>query len=78
MVINLFFFAATWWSLYAADYPELQWLAVRILSQSCSIIRCGRSWGMFERTRSKKMNRLEQQRMNDLLFVHYNLQLQQR
>ncbi|XP_031260567.1 uncharacterized protein LOC116118736 isoform X2 [Pistacia vera] len=69
---------ATWWSLYAADYPELQRLAVRILSQSCSIIRCGRSWSMFERIYSKKRNRLEHQRLNDLLFVHYNLQLQQR
>ncbi|XP_024927992.3 uncharacterized protein LOC107412863 isoform X2 [Ziziphus jujuba] len=69
---------ATWWSLYAADYPDLQRLAVRILSQTCNIIRCDRSWSMFERTHSKKKNRLEHQRLNDLLFVHYNLHLQQR
>lgn len=69
---------ATWWSLYAADYPELQRLAVRILSQTCSITRCGRNWSMFERIHSKKRNRLEHQRLNDLIFVHNNLNLQQR
>ncbi|KAJ4720490.1 HAT transposon superfamily [Melia azedarach] len=69
---------ATWWSLYAADYPELQRLAIRILSQTCSITRCGRNWSMFERIHSKKRNRLEHQRLNDLIFVHYNLHLQQR
>lgn len=69
---------ATWWSLYAADYPDLQRLAVRILSQTCSIIRCDRSWSMFERIHLKKRNRLEHQRLNDLTFVHYNLRLQER
>lgn len=69
---------ATWWSLYAADYPDLQRLAVRILSQTCSITRCERSWCMFERIHSKKRNRLEHQRLNDLIFVHYNLRLQER
>ncbi|XP_015584619.1 uncharacterized protein LOC8289331 isoform X2 [Ricinus communis] len=69
---------ATWWSLYAADYPDLQRLAIRILSQTCSLTRCERNWSMFERTHSKKRNRLEHQRLNDLTFVHYNLYLQER
>ncbi|XP_042957477.1 uncharacterized protein LOC122292959 isoform X2 [Carya illinoinensis] len=69
---------ATWWSLYAADYPDLQRLAVRILSQTCNISRCERSWSMFERIHLKKRNRLEHQRLNDLIFVHYNLRLQER
>ncbi|XP_048428565.1 uncharacterized protein LOC103946149 isoform X3 [Pyrus x bretschneideri] len=67
---------ATWWSLYGADYPDLQRLAVRILSQTCSIIRSKRSGSIFERMYSKKGNRLEQQRLNDLVFVHHNLHLQ--
>lgn len=69
---------ATWWSMYAADYPDLQRLAVRILSQTCSITRCERSWNMFERIHWKKRNRLEHQRLNDLIFVHFNLHLQER
>ncbi|XP_034704909.1 uncharacterized protein LOC117928910 isoform X3 [Vitis riparia] len=69
---------ATWWSLYAADYPDLQRLAVRILSQTCSVTRCETSWSMSERVHSKQRNRLEHQRLSDLIFVHYNLRLQEK
>ncbi|XP_057980780.1 uncharacterized protein LOC131166338 [Malania oleifera] len=69
---------ATWWSLYAADYPDLQRLAVRVLSQTCSIVQCERNWSMFERIHLKRRNRLEHQRLNDLIFVHYNLHLEER
>ncbi|XP_010247484.1 PREDICTED: uncharacterized protein LOC104590486 isoform X2 [Nelumbo nucifera] len=69
---------ATWWSLYAADYPDLQRFAIRISSQTCSGTRCERNWSMFERIHSKKRNRLEHERLNDLIFVHYNLRLQER
>ncbi|XP_043722633.1 uncharacterized protein LOC122669827 isoform X2 [Telopea speciosissima] len=69
---------ATWWSLYAADCPDLQRFAVRILSQTCSGTRGGRKWWISEHIHSKKKNRLEQERFNDLVFVHYNLHLQER
>ncbi|KAJ6727528.1 hypothetical protein OIU79_005417 [Salix purpurea] len=69
---------ATWWSLYAADYPDLQRLAVRILSQTCSITTSERSWSMFECIQYKKRNRLEQHRLSDLTFVHHNLFLKER
>lgn len=69
---------ATWWSLYAADYPELQRFAVRILSQKCSITQCKRNSSMFGNLQKKSRNRLENQRLNDLIFVHFNLHLQQR
>ncbi|XP_073006374.1 uncharacterized protein [Typha latifolia] len=70
-------FPATWWLLYSSDYPDLQRFAVRILSQTCSIATSGRSWTMNECKNSNK-NRLENERFNDLIFVHYNLHLQQR
>lgn len=69
---------ATWWSLYGTDYPDLQRLAVRILSQTCSITRCCKSSSMFKYLYLKKKNWLEKQKMNDLAFAHYNLQLQER
>ncbi|KAJ6323240.1 hypothetical protein OIU77_012965 [Salix suchowensis] len=69
---------ATWWSLYAADYPDLQRLAVRILSQTCSISTSERSWSMFECIQYKKRNRLERQRLSELTFVHHNLFLKER
>ncbi|KAK9122934.1 hypothetical protein Sjap_012536 [Stephania japonica] len=67
---------ATWWSLYAVDYPDLQRFAFRILSQTCSGASYERKWLMFERTTLMNYNRLEHDKLNDLIFVHYNLRLQ--
>ncbi|XP_057734634.1 uncharacterized protein LOC130950101 [Arachis stenosperma] len=39
---------------------------------------CERNWSIFEHIHSKKRNRLEHQKLNDLVYVHYNLRLQQR
>ncbi|KAL4392798.1 hypothetical protein AHAS_Ahas03G0381100 [Arachis hypogaea] len=41
-------------------------------------IRCERNSSIFEHIHSKKRNRLEYQKLNDLVSVHYNLRLQQR
>ncbi|XP_068650976.1 uncharacterized protein [Aristolochia californica] len=69
---------ATWWSLYASDYPDLQRFAIRILSQTCSRSRYEKDQNILEQIFPKKWNRLENERLNDLLYVHYNLSLQQR
>ncbi|KAG9445278.1 hypothetical protein H6P81_016618 [Aristolochia fimbriata] len=69
---------ATWWSLYASDYPDLQRFAIRILSQTCSTTRCKKDLNILEQINPKLKNRLESERLNDLLYVHYNLSLQQR
>ncbi|KAK4383644.1 hypothetical protein Sango_2755800 [Sesamum angolense] len=53
-------------------------LAIRILSQTASSSGCERNWSVFERIHTKKRNRLEHQRLNDLVYVHYNLCLQNR
>ncbi|KAL4286506.1 hypothetical protein AHAS_Ahas19G0093000 [Arachis hypogaea] len=39
---------------------------------------CKRSWSIFEHIHSKKRSRLEHQKLNDLVYAHYNLRLQQR
>ncbi|XVE92860.1 hypothetical protein REPUB_Repub01dG0139600 [Reevesia pubescens] len=67
-----------WWRCYGSDAPNLQKLAIRVLSQTCSASGCERNWSIFEHVHSKKRNRLEHQRLNDLVYVHYNLRLQQR
>ncbi|XP_071909561.1 uncharacterized protein [Coffea arabica] len=67
-----------WWKLYGCDAPNLQKLAIRILSQTASSSGCERNWSVFERIHTKKRNRLEHQRLNDLVYVHYNLRLQHR
>ncbi|XLU24295.1 hypothetical protein S245_060361, partial [Arachis hypogaea] len=67
-----------WWESYGTGAPNLQKLAIRVLSQTCSSSGCERNWSIFEHIHTKKRNRLEHQKLNDLVFVHYNLRLQQR
>ncbi|XP_010468542.1 PREDICTED: uncharacterized protein LOC104748632 [Camelina sativa] len=67
-----------WWRYFGYDAPHLQKLAIRILSQTASSSGCERNWSVIEWIHTKKRNRLEHQRLNDLVFVHYNLRLQQR
>ncbi|XP_025669915.2 uncharacterized protein [Arachis hypogaea] len=49
-----------------------------IHEQSTVMPGCERNWSIFEHIHSKKRNRLEHQKLNDLVYVHYNLRLQQR
>ncbi|XP_058769027.1 uncharacterized protein LOC131642877 [Vicia villosa] len=67
-----------WWDTYGTEAPNLQKLAIRILSQTCSASGCERNWSVFEHFHSKKRNRLENQKLNDLVYVRYNLRLQNR
>lgn len=67
---------ALWWALYGVSCPELQKLAIRILSQTCSgasSYHLKRS--LFEQLHTKGRNVIEQKRLSDLVFVHYNLRL---
>ncbi|KAF1897971.1 hypothetical protein Lal_00032733 [Lupinus albus] len=66
-----------WWETYGCRTPNLQKLAVRVLSQTCSA-SCERNWSVFEHIHTNKRNRLELPKLNDLVFVRYNLMLQQR
>ncbi|XP_038717156.1 uncharacterized protein LOC120010430 [Tripterygium wilfordii] len=66
-----------WWSQYGRQYPELQKLAIRILSQTCDdASKYGLKRSMAEKLLISGRNVIEQQRMCDLAFVHYSLQLQ--
>eukprot|EP00253_Pinus_taeda_P001833 PITA_01833 len=67
--------SAQWWEAFGGHCPELQKFAIRILSQTCSATGCERNWSVFERIHTKKRNRLDQKRLNDLVYVQYNLWL---
>ncbi|XP_057837206.1 uncharacterized protein LOC131047347 isoform X2 [Cryptomeria japonica] len=69
---------AHWWSFFGPTTPNIQKLAIRILSQPCSASGCERNWSMFEHIHSKRCDRLSVEKMNDLVFVHYNLRLRMR
>eukprot|EP00253_Pinus_taeda_P004477 PITA_04477 len=64
-----------WWTSYGARVPHLQKLAIRVLSQTCSSSGCEHNWSVFDKIHSKKRNRLESQRLNDMVYVYYNLRL---
>ncbi|KAJ8760344.1 hypothetical protein K2173_011897 [Erythroxylum novogranatense] len=67
---------AEWWSTYGGSCPNLLRLAIRILSQTCSLIGYKQNQIPFERLHDAK-NCLERQRLCDLVFVQYNLRLRQ-
>ncbi|CAN6451101.1 unnamed protein product [Victoria cruziana] len=67
-----------WWSSFGMEMPNLKMLAIRILSQTCSATGCEKNWSVFEQIHSKKRNRLEHKRLNDLVFIKYNMKLRQR
>ncbi|WJX29351.1 hypothetical protein P8452_18003 [Trifolium repens] len=70
--------AAEWWKRYGAKTPNLQLLAIKILSLTCSPSGCERNWSAFEHIHSKKRNRLEHQKLQDLVFIKYNQTLKER
>ncbi|RWR85050.1 LOW QUALITY PROTEIN: hypothetical protein CKAN_01389200 [Cinnamomum micranthum f. kanehirae] len=60
---------AAWWAAYGSKTPNLQKFAIKVLSLTCSSSGCERNWSVFEHIHSKKRNRLDQKRLNDLVFV---------
>ncbi|XP_011625019.1 uncharacterized protein LOC105420984 [Amborella trichopoda] len=66
-----------WWSAYGVELGELRSVAIRILSQANASFGCGRNWSIINQIRSKQRNQLAMKRLNDLVFVQYNLRLEQ-
>ncbi|XP_018485877.1 uncharacterized protein LOC108856544 [Raphanus sativus] len=68
---------AEWWAQKASNHPELQSFAIKILSQTCE----GASRYKLQSKLAEKlvltegMTSFEQERLEDLAFVHYNLHL---
>ncbi|PON65623.1 Zinc finger, BED-type domain containing protein [Trema orientale] len=67
---------AEWWSTYGGGCPNLARLAIRILSQTCSLIGYKRNQVCFQKLHDTG-NSLEHQRLSDLVFVQHNLRLRQ-
>ncbi|XP_058727840.1 uncharacterized protein LOC131599540 [Vicia villosa] len=69
---------AEWWDFYGDMTPELKRFAIRVLSLTCSSSGCERNWSSFEMVHTKRRNRLHQKKMNNLVYVMYNLKLKSR
>lgn len=68
---------AAWWQQHGISCLELQRIAVRILSQTCSSFACEHDGSMYDQIYSKRKNRLSQKKVNDIMYVHYNLRLRE-
>ncbi|KAG6433661.1 hypothetical protein SASPL_105276 [Salvia splendens] len=69
---------AAWWQQHGINCLELQRIAVRILSQSCSSFGCEHNWSVHDQMHRHRQNRLSQKRLNEAIYVHYNLRLRER
>ncbi|XP_010245500.1 PREDICTED: uncharacterized protein LOC104589025 [Nelumbo nucifera] len=67
-----------WWHTYGHCTPNLRRIALYILGLTCTSSACERNWSTFEHIHTKKRNRHDQKRLNDLVFVQYNQCLRER
>ncbi|XP_075091789.1 uncharacterized protein LOC142171958 [Nicotiana tabacum] len=63
-----------WWMNFGHQTPNLQKFVVKRLFLTCSSPGCERNWSIH----SKKRNRLELSRLNDLVYIKYNRTLRRR
>ncbi|XLT04824.1 hypothetical protein HN51_043573, partial [Arachis hypogaea] len=67
-----------WWRLFGSSAPCLQNMAVRILRQASTSSGCERNWSLFDQIHATRRNRLEHDRLSDIVYVTYNLRLKSR
>ncbi|MQL68097.1 hypothetical protein Taro_000413 [Colocasia esculenta] len=66
---------ADWWFNFGHTVPTLRKVAVKILSQTSSSSGCERNWSTFALIHTKVRNRLSYRRLDNLVYVHYNMRL---
>ncbi|XP_050155339.1 uncharacterized protein LOC126629357 [Malus sylvestris] len=64
-----------WWYNYGNGVPNLQRMAIKILSLTTSSSDCERNWSSFEGIHTKKRNRLDTTRLNNLVYVQFNARI---
>lgn len=64
-----------WWVMHGGDFTELQKVAVRVLAMVSGAGACERNWSAYDFVHSKKRNRLDPDRAEDLVYVFTNMRL---
>lgn len=68
-----------WWQQHGISCLELQRVAVRILSHTCSSVGCEPKWSMYDQVNNNQcQSRFGKKSMKDLKYVHYNLRLREK
>ena len=63
--------ASQWWLAFGAHVPDLQKVAIRVLSQVASASACERNWSTFDFIHTKKRNRLHCDKVTEIQSVIY-------
>ena len=71
-------FSAEWWLNYGESAPILRKVAIKVLSQTTTPSNCERNWSTFSLIHTKVRNRLTMQKLNKLVYIHYNIKLRNR
>ncbi|RWR73192.1 hypothetical protein CKAN_00144800 [Cinnamomum micranthum f. kanehirae] len=71
-------FPAEWWLNYGESAPILRKIAMKVLSQTTTSSNCERNWSTFSFIHTKVRNRLTMQKLNKLVYIHYNIKLRNR
>ncbi|XP_038695445.1 uncharacterized protein LOC119992724 [Tripterygium wilfordii] len=61
-----------WWSNYGGSTPNLKKMTIRILSLTTSSSGCERNWITYEGVHTKRRNRIDSERLNNLVYVQFN------
>lgn len=64
-----------WWENFGFETPNLQTLAIKVLSQVSSVAMCQETWQSNGFSCREAVNRLGVQRVEDLVYVQKNLRL---
>ena len=70
--------AASWWEANACEVPELQYVAVRVLSLAIANSAAERNWSIHEFLQSKRRSRLGFEKQRMLVNVYVNLKLREK
>ncbi|MQL71227.1 hypothetical protein Taro_003545 [Colocasia esculenta] len=67
-----------WWVMAQNRHlgnNALAFIAIRVLRQTTSASQCERNWSTFNHVHSKIRNRLKAERLDKLVYCHYNMRL---
>ena len=68
--------SVSWWEMYGGSAPNLQLIAMKVLSCTPSACSCERNWSNYGFIHNKKRNKLTAVRAKKLVSVFSSLQLQ--
>ena len=70
--------AAAWWESYGNEIPQLQYIAVHLLSLGLANSAAERNWSIHNFLHSKRRSRLSFQKQRSLVNVYVNTKLREK